>query len=55
MAPGSVVSSAKQLPPVTILAVANSTVDQNATNAMEETYANYLMYKFLQIDTISGV
>ena len=55
MAPGSVVGSAKQLPPVTILAVANSTVDQNATNAMEETYANYLMYKFLQIDTISGV
>ena len=47
MVPGSTVGSAKPLKPVTISAVANYAVDPNATNAMVETSANYLMDKFL--------
>ena len=54
MVPGSVVGSAKQFKPVIILAVANSVVDNNATDTMAETSAKSLMDKFLQMGTKSG-
>ena len=44
--PGSVVGSAKLLKSVTILAVANSEVDPNEIDSMEETAAKFLMDKF---------
>ena len=54
MVPESTLGSAKQLNHVTILAVTNSAVDQNATDAMEETSAKYPMDKFLHMGTKSG-
>ena len=40
--------------PVIISEIANSTVDQNATDYMAETAAKSLIYKFLQMGTKSG-
>ena len=54
MVPGSEVGSAKRLQNVTLSAVSNSVVDQNATDAMSETAAKYLMDKFLRMGTKSG-
>ena len=54
MLPGYAVGNAKWLNPITILAVANSVVDPNATDAMSETAAKYLMDKFLRMGTKSG-
>ena len=54
LVPGSAVVSDKRLKPVTILAVVNSAVDQNATDAMAETAAKYLMDNFLQMGTKIG-
>ena len=47
MVPGSAAGSAKRLNPVTILALAKSAVDQNATYYMAETAAKYFLDKFL--------
>ena len=46
LVPGYTVDSDKQLKPVKILVVTNSTVDQNATGAMSETSAKYLIDNF---------
>ena len=54
MVPGSAVGSAKRLKPVTISAVANSAVDHNATDDMEETADKSLTDKFLHMGTKSG-
>ena len=54
MVPGSALDSAKRLNPVTISAVAIYAIDQNATNTTEETAAESLMDKFLQMNTKSG-
>ena len=54
MATGSIVGSDKRLKPVTISAVANSAVDQIATDAMAETDSKFVMDKFLQMGTKSG-
>ena len=54
MVPGSTVGSAKQLERVTISAITNSAVDQNATDSMAETSAKSLMDKFLHMGTKSG-
>ena len=54
MVPESTVGSAKRLKHVKMLAVANSAVDQNATDAMAETAAKSLMDNFLHMGTKSG-
>ena len=54
MVPGSAVGGAKRLKPVTISAVANSTVDQNVTDSMAKIAVKYLMDKSLQMCTKSG-
>ena len=54
MVPVSAVGSSKRLKHLTILAVENSAVDTNATDAMVETAAKSLMDKFLYMVTKSG-
>ena len=54
LVPGSAVGSDKRLKPVTILAVVNSAVDQNATDSMAETSDKSLMDKYLHMGTKSG-
>ena len=54
MVPVSAVGSAKQLKPLTILAVPSSVVDPNATDAMSETTDKSLVDKFLQMGNKSG-
>ena len=51
---GSAVGGAKRLKPVTISAVANYAVGQNATDAIAETSDKHLMDKFLWMGTKSG-
>ena len=51
MVPGSTVGSAKQLKPVTILAVANSSVDKSATDTIAEPATKSLMDEFPQTGT----
>ena len=53
MVPVSAVGSAKQLKPLTILAVPSYVVDPNATDAISETADKSLMDKFLQMGTKS--
>ena len=50
----SAVVGAKRLKPVIVLAVTNSAVDHNATYAMAEKSAKYLMDKFIHMGTKSG-
>ena len=54
MMPGYAVGSVKRLNTVTISAVENSAVDQNATDAMSETAAKSLMDNFFRMGTKSG-